>query len=78
VARLVEDSGCGFRVDAGDPKRLAAEILRLADDSARAGDCARRARTRAEVECSRELAVDRYEELLEGIVRSSRRGRLPT
>lgn len=70
VARIVERSGCGFRVDPGDPAALADEILRLAGDPGRAGDLGRRGRRRAERESSLEQAVSDYEELLESIARS--------
>jgi colanic acid biosynthesis glycosyl transferase WcaI len=70
VARIVEGSDCGFRVEPGDAKALAAEILRLAGDRRRAGDQGRRGRLRAETRDSVDRAVSDYEELLGDIVRS--------
>lgn len=78
VARIVADSACGFRVDAGDAAALAEEILRLAGDPERARRLGQRGRFRAETTDSREHAVDRYEELLERVVRSSGAESVPT
>lgn len=78
VARIVTGSDCGFRVDAGDAAALADEILRLAGDPERARRLGWRGRLRAETTDSREHAVDRYEELLERVVRSSGPEVVPT
>ena len=64
IARLVESAGCGFRVDPDDPDSLAAEILRLAGDRARARELGRRARAFCESNGSVQHAVTRYEEML--------------
>jgi len=78
VGRLVERGGCGFRVDPGNPKALAEEILRLAADPGRARELGRRGRVRAEGEGSLERAAAEYESLLETIVQSSGAAPVPT
>ncbi|NNE43009.1 MAG: glycosyltransferase family 4 protein [Gemmatimonadetes bacterium] len=70
VARLVEQGGCGFRVDAGDAEGLAREILRLAGDPDRARQAGERGRLTAEQEGSRARAVEQYEDLLTSIAQS--------
>jgi colanic acid biosynthesis glycosyl transferase WcaI len=79
VARIVDEAGCGFRVDPGDIAGLAREILRLASDRA----CARRLGSAGRAWLLRhaalENALDAYEALLEGInSRSSGRVGPPT
>jgi colanic acid biosynthesis glycosyl transferase WcaI len=78
VARLVEHGECGFRVEPGDARALAAEIRRLAGDADRARRLGSNGRVRAETEGSLDRAADEYEALLEAIVRSSGQHAVPT
>jgi colanic acid biosynthesis glycosyl transferase WcaI len=61
VARIVEESGCGFRVDPDDIEGLAAEILRLSADPDRAAEHGRRGRRWGERRGSLERALHDYE-----------------
>jgi colanic acid biosynthesis glycosyl transferase WcaI len=64
VARIVDEAGCGFRVDPGDAPALAEEILRLAEDPARARHLGSSARAWVERNGTLERAVRAYESIL--------------
>jgi colanic acid biosynthesis glycosyl transferase WcaI len=64
VARIVEEAECGFRVEPGDARALAEEILCLAADRGRAARCGRNARSWSERRGGLDRAATAYESLL--------------
>lgn len=64
VARVVENAGCGFRVEPGDVKALADEIAVLAADADLCETMGRRAREWAERHGGVDRAVRAYERVL--------------
>ncbi len=64
VARIVDEAGCGFRVDPGDASALAEQILRLARDPEHARQLGSKARAWAERNGNLERAVAAYESIL--------------
>lgn len=63
TAALLEEAGCGRRVDPGDAVALAREIGALAADPVACRELGRRARIHAVERLSREAAVRRYDRL---------------
>jgi glycosyltransferase involved in cell wall biosynthesis len=64
TAQLVADVGCGVIVPPGDPFALAVAIRRAHDGEFDLAEMGRRARTFAEVEADRSIAVRRYRDVL--------------
>ena len=74
MARIVEESECGFRVDPDDAGALAEEILRLALDRARARRLGENGRRWGERDGSLDRAAGAWEELLVASGRSNGNG----
>jgi glycosyltransferase involved in cell wall biosynthesis len=66
---LVEDNDAGLYARTGDPADLAARVLELRDDPARARKMGANGRALAEREFGRDLLADRFRALLEEVAR---------
>jgi glycosyltransferase involved in cell wall biosynthesis len=71
VARLVQCADCGFRVDPGDDRSLAREIVRLARGRGEARRLGRNGRDWMEREGGLDSAIERYSGLLREVVSPS-------
>jgi glycosyltransferase involved in cell wall biosynthesis len=64
VPHVLQEAGCGFAVEAGDPDGLVTAILRLKDDPELCSAMGRRARELFEREFDQEITLGRWEKLL--------------
>ena len=67
VARIVEETGAGLRVDPGDATALAEAIRQFADGTRDARLAGTRGRTEFELKYERGIATEKYRRLLEAI-----------
>jgi colanic acid biosynthesis glycosyl transferase WcaI len=65
IARIVEETGAGIRVDPGDAAALAASVLDFAEGSKDPSEAGRRGRAEFESKYTSELAIAKYRSLLE-------------
>jgi putative colanic acid biosynthesis glycosyltransferase WcaI len=69
VALVVEETGCGIRLEPGDATQLASAIAELRHDEGRLAEMGRRGRSRLESEFERTRATGAYRDLLQSLVR---------
>ena len=69
---LVAETGCGVCVEPGNVDQLFEAVMRIYQDPALRVEMGRRGRRHAERDYSREVIVDRYCELFEGLVARSK------
>lgn len=74
-ALIVEEEGCGVRVEPGDPEALANALVGLRDDPDRREAMGRRARQALEARFDRPISTGAYRGMLEDIHRLPSRGR---
>jgi glycosyltransferase involved in cell wall biosynthesis len=74
IARLIDESGCGFTVAPGDGKGLADRILRLASDPELCARLGARARAAFEARWDESIALQQWEEVLIAASTGSRTG----
>jgi colanic acid biosynthesis glycosyl transferase WcaI len=67
---LIADARAGIVVPAGDDNALAKAVMELCDNTALAEECGARGRTYVQQYYARELAMDRWEDLLAQVVRN--------
>jgi colanic acid biosynthesis glycosyl transferase WcaI len=67
IARMVEESGAGVRVDPGDGNALALSITEFLDGTRDGEEAGRRGRREFEAKYTRAHAVERYRRLLEAV-----------
>jgi len=69
VALVVEETGCGIRVEPGDAAELATTIAHVRHEEVRLAEMGRQGRSRLESEFDRPYATDTYRDLLQSLVR---------
>ncbi len=71
IALVVEETGCGIRVEPGDAAQLASTIAEVRHEEGRLAGMGRRGRSRLESEFERSRATGAYRDLLQSLVRGS-------
>jgi glycosyltransferase involved in cell wall biosynthesis len=72
IARLIDETGCGFTVAPGDGKALVDRILQLAGDPELCASLGSRARAAFDERWDKRFAVEQWEEVLYAAVRPTR------
>jgi colanic acid biosynthesis glycosyl transferase WcaI len=69
VALVVEETGCGIRLEPGDAPQLASTIAEVRHEEGRLAEMGRRGRSRLESEFERTRTTGAYRDLLQSLVR---------
>jgi glycosyltransferase involved in cell wall biosynthesis len=72
IARLIDETGCGFTVEPGDGKALVDRILQLAGDPELCASLGSRARAAFDERWDKRFAVEQWGEVLNAAVRPTR------
>lgn len=77
IAHLLEDAGCGMGLAQDDAEGLVAAIRELAADPERCRDMGRRARELFEARYERQIALDRWRDLIDEVARGAELANAP-